>query len=190
MKPSAWPRIIKQGGVTVRIYQAKSHGCTEYKVAHYDSEGKRRLRSFSELAEAEQFARTAAAAITKGDAKSFTITGDSCLVYFRALELIKSIPELSLDQVARDYVGALQQLGGRSLAGAIDFYLKRHPVSLPQRTCALAFEGEAKGGGRQAMVRVSLNYQPGGRPPSQQLPTPSLATPEPIVGCPGPEDHP
>jgi hypothetical protein len=121
--PAKWPELIEVKNVTVKIYRHNNKGYTEFKVAYYDTDGRRRFYTFADYQVAKSKAKDVAATINRGEAKTLTLSGAHCVHYLRAMDALCpfSVP---LDIAATEYADAKQRLGEHSLKDAVTFFLK------------------------------------------------------------------
>jgi integrase len=123
---------ITHGGVTLKVYEINRGPRRVFSVAHKEN-GRRLLKQFSDQKEALTWALRRAKEIDHGKARSFVLSPDEGVIYQRAKGIIAKTGK-GLDEVARDYVGALDTLGtGVRLSDAATYYAERH-LRLTQRT--------------------------------------------------------
>ncbi len=133
-KPSkGWPKEIRVGSVSVRVYQrVRANGTPGFELADY-STGTRRLRSFptaeAALAEAQRIGRLMAS----GDAHAARLSGKDIASFGRALELLEPTG-LSIELAAATVAEAFTLLDGNRILEAARFFRERNPDSLPQKT--------------------------------------------------------
>ena len=122
-----WPRIIKRGGVEVKIYKIKNRGRTAYQVAHWLA-GKRVLKNFARFAAAYAHADEQASLLSAGHLGVARMHENDREAFVAASGLLKSLGVPLLDAV-KSYVAATQALRGRgSLLDAAKEYAHRHPT--------------------------------------------------------------
>ncbi len=132
---SGFPLAVKRGNVTVKIYRTQSAGgYVFFQVADY-STGQRRLRSFSDLAEARCEAERIASAIASGEAAVLDLSAQDRSAYVRSLELLKSTGT-PVEVASATYAEAFKVLGGDHLMEAARWFAKRNPAKLPVKTVA------------------------------------------------------
>jgi site-specific recombinase XerD len=131
--PESWPYRIERGNVRLTIYRHENKGYAEFKLAYYDSTGKRRLQTFSDFTDAVKRANEVRTSINKGEADVLTLTSNDRLTYLRALDAIKGTG-MALDIAAHQFADAVKRLNGRSIGEAVDFFMKRLPGRLPDKT--------------------------------------------------------
>ena len=129
------------GNARVKIYRrtrtVAGHKYLTYEVCDYTS-GRRQLRGFADHQAARKEARRIAGWLAKGDAVAAAVSGREAASFARCLELLRSVgdpPELACARYA-EAVGILGN--GSLLSTAAQFYLERHPDTLPQSTLAEA----------------------------------------------------
>ena len=127
--------LVRQSGVSVRIFRAKRKGVTSYLIAYY-LKGRRYRETFrgdlkSVTGRAREIARQVGAQ-TAGDGVLPMADVESHRV---AVESLKPLG-VSLAAAVQEYVAARQRIGGRSLAEAADFFAKHANLELPKRTLA------------------------------------------------------
>jgi integrase len=130
------------GNVVVKVYCSKRRKGDavywQYDVSDYSS-GKREFKSFADKAAAIEEADRIADRLSRREGESLNLTGADRHSYLRALELLKPTG-LALELIAAQFAEAFAKLNGRSLMEAVNFYVKRHPVSLPSRTVKEVFD--------------------------------------------------
>src|ERR1041385_1714803 len=124
--PKEWPREIKSGSVTIKIYRAvnrKAKGdYEEFKVVYYDRPDHRVVKTFSEYEDAYTYANNAHATFARGDVQALTLSNEDRLIYLRA-QLAVSEVNIPLDIAATEYASVKTLLGSHSLKDAVEFYL-------------------------------------------------------------------
>jgi len=129
--------VIRRGNVAVKIYSGQNRvGDTVYPqfALVYYSGSKRIKRNFASLDEAKREAEIAAVKLANGEGEILKLTSTDRAIYIEAVELLRPL-NLALNTAAKEYVRAVQQLPqGVTLREAVDFYVRRNPASLPQRT--------------------------------------------------------
>jgi integrase len=106
-----------------------------YTLAYYA--GSKRVRQkFSDLEKARREAELAAIKIGNGELEALKLKGHDRTDYVRAMQKLREWrPDADLNLVVSDYVAAIKSLPeNTSLREAVDFYVKRHPIGLPQKT--------------------------------------------------------
>ncbi len=123
--PTTWPVIVRSGSASVRIYRVDrsraGRDYSEFRVAYYDAEHRRRVEFFSEFPAAMDKARAVVGSITRGESKVLTLDSDERLAYLRAREAIKDLG-ISVDAAVSRYAEAQRELGSQSLIEAVRFY--------------------------------------------------------------------
>lgn len=144
MKRKANVTKVKVGSVTVRIYarSRKTVGGGErtvFELADY-STGVRRLRGFSDEAEAVREARRIAGQLSTGNAEAARMMGHEAASYTRAIELLRQTGD-TLETACDRYANAVKVLGdGARLIEAVRDFNKRNPATLPSKTVTKASE--------------------------------------------------
>ena len=150
-RPDKGPlEVVKQGSITVPIYSTTNRiyrlnptsGVRELKSEHPQFtviyyEGSRRVkRKFSDLVKARREADLAAIKLSNGEAEILKLTGTDRADYVHAIRHLRGWNENAhLNLAVTDYVAAMKRLPeNTSLKEVVDFYLKRHPIGLPQKT--------------------------------------------------------
>lgn len=126
------PIAVKVGNVTVKIYRVKTRDYESFQVADFTS-GKRKLISFASEQEARDEATKIAVKVATLDAGFLKLSGQDQASYVRAMELIKPMG-IPLELVAAQAAEMHKLMGGRSPLIAVDYFVKRNPVTPPQRT--------------------------------------------------------
>ena len=146
--PKAWPHVIRNGDVAVKIYKNKGHIRGEnfqtFLLSYYAS-GKRQMRRFMDFSKAieeatsiaEQKAQGAlgAAALSAADWVSL----EQALVLLAKNEGIGNASVSRLVEIVRDNATARANLpSGVTLAETAQFYKQKHPANMPIKTVAEA----------------------------------------------------
>jgi hypothetical protein len=122
-----WPRLVKRGGVAVKIYRIKNRGRTAYQVAHWIA-GKRILKNFAKFNEAHSHADEQATLLNTGHVAVARMHENDREAFVAASALLKPLGIPLLDAV-KGYIAALKALpDGASLLDAAKDYAKRHPA--------------------------------------------------------------
>jgi integrase len=121
------PETVKVGNITVPIYKRERRIATGnyiiYEIADHTT-GVRRLRSFSDHAEARQEAEKLARQIATGETTAATMRNSEAASYGRALELLRPTGA-TLELAAMTYAKCYEILGGDLMIEAAKFY-RRH----------------------------------------------------------------
>ena len=136
------PIIVRERGVSVKIYQAKRHKKTkggksrrykEFTIAYYVG-NERRRETFSDIAKAKLRAREIAVSILRGRFPVLELTNADSESYVQALNLLKPL-DIPLHSAVEEYVVARSHLDGESLLSAAKEYAARrkHAVDKPVR---------------------------------------------------------
>ncbi len=131
---------VKVGSVEAKIYAGESRGKPLFTIAyHQDGSRKRETRATWEDAKAR--AEQVADDISTGNAQadSVQMRPEDRMAYGRAVTLLAPY-NLPVDIGARDLVGALEKLAGRSLAQAVDYFIARHPTGQSSKSVSEAVE--------------------------------------------------
>ena len=133
------PETVSVGNVTVKIYtrtRATITGDTRtiYEVSDYTS-GIRRLRGFTEHAEARREADRIARQLSTGQAEAATMTNREAAVFGRGVELLRPTG-LSLDAAAAVVAEAVAILGGNKIIAAANFYRQHCADQITRKTVA------------------------------------------------------
>jgi integrase len=133
------PERVIVGNVAVRIYHRLKGGYLVWEVADY-SDGHRRLRSFSDHAEARREARRIAQSLASGETTAAQMRGPDAASYGRAVELLRPIGD-PLELAVVRYAEAVGIVGdGGRLAEAAKFWKERNPDAMPTRTVRQAVD--------------------------------------------------
>jgi len=131
------PLLIRERGVTVKIYEAtrrkktKSGNSRRYKeftVAYYLG-NERRRETFADLSEAKARAREIAISILQGRSQVLELTNSDKDFYLHALKLLKPVG-VPLHIAVEEYVAARSHLDGESLLLAAKDYAHRRRCSV------------------------------------------------------------
>lgn len=135
---TAKPIIVQVGNVQVKIYRRRriirGAAYTAYSVADYSS-GKRQFITLADEKAARSRANEIAARLANREGDVLTLTSSDRASYLRALELIRPTGA-SLEMVAAEYAHAHAKLEGRQIAEAVNYFVKQHPATLPDKTVA------------------------------------------------------
>ena len=134
------PIVVKVGNASAKIYRlrAKTSGYEYFQVADFTS-GKRKLISFADEESARQKAKEIAVKLASNQLDVLAMTGKDRSAYLRALDLLKPTG-IPLELGVAQFADVVKKLGGRSLAVAVDFYLKCNPIDRPRKTCEEVFK--------------------------------------------------
>lgn len=132
-----WPKEVRVGSVSVRVYQrVRANGTPGFELADY-STGSRRLRSFptaeAALAEAQRIGRL----LASGEAHAARLSGKDIAGFGRAVELLAP-SGLPIELAAANYAKAFEILGGDRIVEAASYFARHNPDNLPQKTVAEA----------------------------------------------------
>ena len=143
MKSAAKPRssrqiVIKAGNAAVKIYRRnrtiRGTKYTSFAVADY-STGRRKFITVASEEEARKRAGEIAIKLANHQGDVLTLTSGDRASYVRAMELIRPTGA-SLEMVAAEYADAHAKLGGRPMAEAVNYFIKQHPATLPDKSVA------------------------------------------------------
>lgn len=136
-----FPVVVKVGSVSVRIHHSIDRGkYSKFTVSDY-STGKRRLRQFSDFANAKSEAERLANALARGEAAAASLGPTERASYGRAVELLAPTGD-TLELACAQYAAATAILGNGSLleAAAREFIHRHGPARDPKATRAVADE--------------------------------------------------
>ena len=123
-KSKEWPKTIRHGNASVKLYKVKSGDYTLYTLAWRGADGKRKLRQFADEKEAKEEADAAARRLHEGELQVLQLRDADKHVYVEALKMIQPTGK-RLDMVAREYADAFKILNGASLVEAARHYRKQ-----------------------------------------------------------------
>ena len=126
------PLAEKVGNATVRIYRSQSGDHEYFQVPDFTT-GKRRLLTFSTEALARAKAHDIAKNLNKGQVEVLKLTDADVAAYRRAVQLLEPTG-VALELAAAEFAEAKARLGKRSLAEAVNFFLRHCPASMPSKT--------------------------------------------------------
>jgi hypothetical protein len=140
MKQITFPLTVKVGTIPVKIYRVKSAASKDgffYQVAGFTfKDGKRKLVSFSDFAEAKAEAESIASKVSSGDVAALDLRAPERAAYGRAVDLLRP-SNTPLELAAARYAEAVELLGdGNRLIDAVKFFKARNPDLLPSKTVA------------------------------------------------------
>ncbi len=131
------PLEIKRGSTVVKIYTVKNTvGGTVYPqfTLTYKSGNQRIKRKFSDLEAAKREGELVATKLANGENEVLRLTSTDRAIYLQACEELRPL-NLPLNIAINEYVAAVTRLPqGTSLREAVEFFMRRNPASLPQRT--------------------------------------------------------
>lgn len=134
-EPGKWPRLVKRGDATVRIYRIKNRGAIAYQV-YYRLAGKKRLRNFARFSDAHAHAEEQALLKDSNRIAVASMHDHDREAYTTAVRMLKPL-DIPLVEAVRAFVAATTELGGRgSLVSAAKDYRERHASKLPDKTVA------------------------------------------------------
>ena len=150
------PVAVSVGNVTVKIYARKrptaiGKSRTVYEVADYTS-GVRRLRGFTDPAQARREAEKIARQLATGEATAATMRNTESASFGRAIELLRPTG-VSLEVAAATFTEAFQILKTNAIVDAARFYVSRHKPIEPRSVSEIVAELVAIKESRQASVR-------------------------------------
>ena len=126
-----FPLEIGSRNAIVKIYRSKNkHGYTSYQFADYTS-GKRKLKTFSDLAKAKKAAGEVAKRLNDGDVDVLELRSTDRASYLRGMELLP--PGISLE-VACAIIAEGHKLVGNRILEACRLLHKKDPANLPVKT--------------------------------------------------------
>lgn len=131
-KLEKWPRVIKRGGVVVKIYRINNRGRTAYQVACWIA-GKRELKNFSLLNAAHAHAEEQAALLNGGHIGVARMSDNDRQAFLAASRVLSPLGVPLLDAV-KSYAAAVAELKGGSLLDAAREYAARHTGALQKIT--------------------------------------------------------
>ena len=130
---SDYPKTIREGSVTVKVYRVRNYESVIYQVVYYL--GSERTRAtYSDEATALEEAGKKAKFLAQGQANELTLNGTDCDSYMAARELLREIGGVPLASAVDEYVRARKLLGSRSLITAVEQWLADHAPSLAVAT--------------------------------------------------------
>jgi integrase len=138
MSKPKFPKVIKRGHTTVKIYLTPVKGYPQYTVVHYFG-GQRQRRMFSNLELALTEAETIATKLSAGELDVLQLRNEDRLAYTRAVEALRPTG-VPLEMAALQFAEVWPKLGGVSLLEAVNSYLQQHPQGLPKKTVAEVVE--------------------------------------------------
>lgn len=146
---------VRAGSVRVRIYRTQSRGYPLLQVADY-SAGKRKLRTFADLADARTEAERIATRIANGEVVAAGIGAKERAALSRALELIKPTG-IPLEVACGTFAECFRVLGGNRLLEASQDYARRHPLNLPKKLVREAVDEMIEAKSRAGLAKRSLD---------------------------------
>jgi site-specific recombinase XerD len=162
-KRMVFPMVVKQGSVSVKIYDVENKGRLSYTVS-YHADGKRRLKMFADFDEAYAEAKAKANTLSRGELDALDIRSVDVRIYIHCVDMAKDTG-LPLDLLVKDAVEALKVLGGKaSLLEAAREYAKRNMHEVPSKLLPVAVaemlkikETDGTSDAYQKVLKVYLN---------------------------------
>ncbi len=146
-----WPKVIRSGSVTVKIYQSENNGYTRHIVTYYL--GKRRVRkAVTDFAAAKKEAERIANRLSYGETQALKLSSADSAAYLEAQRLLASV-NVPLLAAIEEYCEA-KKLGIPLLAAA-KYYVSKHNTSFPRKPIAEIVEEFIKA---KAIDGMSLRY--------------------------------
>lgn len=130
MKLPKFPRRLTNG---VTIYCVQNGAYNQFRVASYDSTGRRKFQTFGTYDEAKQTAEKVNDAVAQGDVDAVVLTGAQKVEYHRAVDLLRPLG-LSLDMAAQQITEAAKLVP--SIMEACRYYAKTHRTKLERKSVA------------------------------------------------------
>lgn len=109
-KPKTWPLVIRQGNVSVKIYQGRNRGKLLYTIAYIGTDGHRSRKSFADLEQAKSEASRIAIELHNGEFELLQLSHMDAAIYSRATQSIQSTGR-SLDVISAEYAESFRILG-------------------------------------------------------------------------------
>lgn len=130
-----WPRLVKRGDATVRIYRIKNRGTGAYQV-YYRLAGKKVLRNFARFSDARAHAEEQALLKDSNQIAVASMHDHDREAYTTAVRMLKPL-DIPLVEAVRAFVAASGELGGRgSLVSAAREYREHHTTTIPDKSVA------------------------------------------------------
>lgn len=124
-KRTDWPRRVRCGSTTVKVYQVRHRTGFLYTLAWYDGP-KRRLQQFASPDQAITEARKKVHDLNEGRREMARVSqSDAELLAWAKLTLQPL--GISLNQALSDYLDCREKLAGAPLTKAVDWYAQHHP---------------------------------------------------------------
>jgi integrase len=156
-----FPKLIKRGSFTVKIYRVSNKGRISFTVA-YSSNGKRIMKMFADLNEALTEAKSVADTLDKGEFEVLELHSKDRLRYVHAMQALQPTG-ISLEMAAQEYADAMKMLAGKAtILEAVRDYVRRATAALPSKTLPEAVEemwlAKEKEGASDAYMKVLRFY--------------------------------
>jgi integrase len=124
-----WPKIVRSGSVTVKIYPSENNGYKRHIVTYYL--GKRRMRkAVTDFAGAKKEAERIANRLSHGETQALKLTSADSAAYLEAQRLLSTL-NVPLLSAVEEYCEA-KKLGVPLLAAA-KYYVARHKVTFAHK---------------------------------------------------------
>lgn len=125
MKEKAWPRVIRQGSVGVKIYRVENRGYVHHVISYYL--GKSRVRKVvADFPKAKKEAERIATQLSKGEKEALKLTGADSTAYVHAQKLLQPLG-VPLLAAVEEYVSA-KKLGVPLLVAAKQYATRQKTI--------------------------------------------------------------
>jgi integrase len=135
-KADEWPKEIKSGSVTVKIYRTVNRGRAMFTLAYHDGGG-RKLRQFADLTEARREAKETADTLNAGRGAALELSGADRDAYLAALRELKPL-DVPLNVAIAEYVKAKKF--NVPIVEAVKSYAESHNAKLPDKTITEVYQ--------------------------------------------------
>lgn len=125
-KRETWPVVVTSRGVSVKIYRTIIGGAPRFQVASY-LDGHRRLRTFSDFAAAQHFAREVADKLAAGEVSAARLTKGDAAALARAQELLRE-SGASIEVVAATFAECERLVGADNILTACREWKRNHQM--------------------------------------------------------------
>ncbi len=144
-RKSGWPKKIKFGNVTVKLYRTKDRGKVRYTLAYHEGkDGRfRRLRQFRDLDRASEEGKIIAERLNAGRGEALKLTGADRDAYLYATAKLRPL-KVGLVPAIDEYIEAKKWIAGSkskvTLHVATKAYAEAHHAEVPEMTIKQVYD--------------------------------------------------
>jgi integrase len=138
-KPKKFPQVLRDGSISVRIYQTPVNGCDAFTVSYYEG-GKRRRIIRGKYEDARREADKILVQLNSGVAPSQQLSGAHREAYLSAVSKLKPL-DVSLAEAVEEYVHFRNVVGSRAgLSEVARYYLAHAPGEIHDKSVGDAYD--------------------------------------------------
>jgi hypothetical protein len=160
-KVSEWPKIIRNGSVSVKIYRVENKGRESFTLS-YHAAGKRILKMFASLDVAIAEGKAKATTLAIGELDALHLSATDARAYVQCVGMAKAVG-IPLELLVKDAVEAVKEVGGKvSLLEMSKEFKRRKMHELPDKLLPAAVQDmidvRSKDGTGDAYVKLLKVY--------------------------------